>query len=85
MSKRLQVLLDASELREIQKLARAQHLSVAEWVRAALRAARRREPLSDAGKKLEVVRAAARCSFPTADIAAMLGEIEQGYVGESSR
>jgi hypothetical protein len=85
MSKRLQVLLDDSELRDIQRLARAQRMSVAEWVRAALRAARRREPLGDTGKKLEVVRSAARCSFPTADIDAMLGEIEQGYVGESSR
>ncbi len=85
MSKRLQVLLDDTELRDIQRLARAQRMSVAEWVRGALRAARRREPLGDAGKKLEIVRSAARHAFPTADIDAMLGEIERGYSGEPAR
>jgi hypothetical protein len=85
MSKRLQVLLDESELRDIQRLARAQRMSVAEWVRGALRAARRREPLGDTGKKLEVVRSAARHAYPTADIDAMLGEIERGYVGDPRR
>jgi predicted 2-oxoglutarate/Fe(II)-dependent dioxygenase YbiX len=85
MSKRLQVLLDESELRDIQRLARAQRMSVAEWVRGALRAARRREPLGDVGKKLEVVRSAARHAYPTADIDTMLGEIERGYIGEPRR
>lgn len=85
MSKRLQVLLDESELRDIQHLARAQRMSVAEWVRGALRAARRREPGGDTGKKLAVVRSAAGHAFPTADIDAMLGEIERGYVGERRR
>lgn len=85
MSKRLQVLLEESELRDIQRLARAQRMTVAEWVRGALRAARRREPLGDTGKKLEVVRSAARHAYPTADIDAMLGEIERGYVGEPRR
>jgi hypothetical protein len=83
MSKRLQVLLEESESREIQRAARAQRLTVAEWVRGALRAARRREPLGDSGKKLDVVRAAARHAFPTADMAQMLAEIERGYLGES--
>jgi predicted RNase H-like nuclease len=85
MSKRLQVLLDEAELRDIQRLARAQRMTVAEWVRRALRAARRREPLREAGKKLDVVRAAAGHSFPTADIDAMLGEIEGGYLGKPPR
>ena len=39
--------------------ARGQRMTVAEWVRQALRAARQREPLGDAPRKLEVVRAAA--------------------------
>jgi post-segregation antitoxin (ccd killing protein) len=39
-SKRLQVLLDEAELREIQRAARAQNITVAAWVRQALRAAR---------------------------------------------
>lgn len=85
MSKRLQVLLDDAELRDIQRLARAQRMTVAEWVRGALRAARRREPLGDTGKKLAVVRSAARHEYPTADVDAILGEIERGYLDEPRR
>lgn len=81
MSKRLQVLLEDAEWREIQRAARAQHVTVAAWVRSALRAARRREPLGDAARKLEVVRAAARHVFPTADVEQMQAEIERGYLG----
>jgi hypothetical protein len=79
VAKRLQVILQDPEYREIQRLARARHLSIAEWVREALAVARRKEPLGDAGKKLDVVRAAARHSYPTADIDRMLTEIESGY------
>jgi len=79
MSKRLQVLLDDKELREIQRIARRSHMSVSEWVRQALRAARSEAPGSDARKKLQVVRAAVKHSFPTADIDQMLAEIERGY------
>ena len=79
MSKRLQVLLDESELSEIQRVARAQRMTVAEWVRQTLRAARSRESSGDIKKKLEVVRAAARHSYPTADMDQMLAEIESGY------
>jgi hypothetical protein len=50
-----------------------------------LREARRREPLADTGKKLDIVRAAARHTFPTADIQQVLAEIERGYLGESPR
>ena len=85
MSKRLQVLLDEAEWREIQRAARAQRMTVAEWVRGTLRAARRREPLGDTGKKLDSVRASARHTFPTTDIKQMLAEIERGYLGESPR
>ena len=53
-------------------------------VRQALAAARRREPVGNVGKKLDSVRAAARHSFPTADINDMLAEIERGY-GTSDR
>lgn len=81
MSKRLQVLVDEPEWREIQRSARASRMTVAEWVRQALRAARARTPGADTAKKLDVIRAAARHSFPTADIDRMLEEIERGYVG----
>lgn len=78
-------MLPDDELQEIQELARAQATTVAEWVRGALRAARRSEPLGDTGKMLEVVRSAARHSYPTADIDSMLDEIERSYLGESRR
>ena len=84
MIKRLQVLLDEAELRDIQRVARGQRMTVAEWVRGALRAARRKEPRGDVAKKLEVVRSATAYAFPTADIDAMLGEIERGYLGDRS-
>jgi hypothetical protein len=83
MSKRLQVLLEEAELREIQRIARSHRMTVAEWVRQALRAACRREPLGDAGKKLEVVRVASGHAFPTGDVDQILAEIERGYLGQS--
>jgi len=60
-------------------MARSRHLSIAEWVRNALALARHREPLGDAGKKLDVIRAATRHDYPTANIDGMLEEIESGY------
>jgi hypothetical protein len=39
------------------------------------------EILGDSDKKLEVIRAAARHDYPTADIDIMLAEIELGCVG----
>ena len=85
MSKRLQVLLEDREFRKIQRIARGRRMTVAEWVRQALRAASRREPLGDADKKLGIVRAATRHAFPIGEIGEMLAEIERGYIGESSR
>lgn len=85
MSKRLQVILKDPEYREIQRAARARHLSIAQWVREALEMARRRQPGGEVGKKLDVIRAAARLQFPTADVARMLAEIETGYELEERR
>jgi len=85
MSKRLQVLLEEAELREIHRIARSHRMTVAEWVRQALRTACRREPLGDAGKKLEIVRAASDHAFPTGDVDQILAEIERGYLGQSRR
>lgn len=81
MSKRLQVLLDDAELRDLQRVARAERMTVAEWVRQALRAARRRAPTGDTSRKVAAIRSAARHEFPTADIADMLADIEHGYRG----
>ncbi len=80
MTKRLQVLLPDPEYREIQRVARSRRMSVAEWVRQALHAAKREEPVGDVSKKLEALRAAAKFEFPTADIEQMLTEIEKGYL-----
>ena len=78
MAKRLQVILQDPDYREIQRIAKARRMSIAEWVRQALSAARRYEPLGDTGKKLDVIREAARQEFPTADIEEMLAQIERG-------
>jgi hypothetical protein len=80
MAKRLQVILQDPEYREVQRAARSRHMSIAEWVRQALVLARRREPIGDVEKKLAAIRAAAQYESPTADIDTMLAEIEQGYL-----
>ena len=77
MSKRLQVLLDPEEYREIQGTARRQRMTVAEWVRQALRKARSDSPIT-VEAKLRAVAEASRYQFPTADIDVMLREIEAG-------
>jgi len=79
MAKRLQVILQDPEYREIQRMARSRHMSLAEWVRQALDYARRRQPLGNVEQKLEAIRAAARHESPTSDIDTMLAEIERGY------
>lgn len=86
MSKRLQVLLPDKEMAEIRRIARRQELSVGEWVRRSLRAARSQESKSIEAK-LEAIREAAKLSFPTADIRQMIEEIESGYLAgwEKSR
>ncbi len=84
MAKRLQVILQDPEYREIQRAARARQMSIAEWVRQSLAIARRQEPLGDVEKKLAAIRAAVKHEFPTGDIDTMLAEIEQGYLTDRS-
>lgn len=79
MTTRLQVLLEDDEIAEIRRVAKRHRMTVAEWVRQALRRARRDEPVTDPRRKLAAVREAARGDYPTADIDRMLTEIEQGY------
>jgi DNA helicase IV len=79
MNKRLQVILKDPEYREIKRAARSRRMTIADWVRQALDLAHRREPMGRAGKKLEVIRAAARLDYPTGDIDRILAEIEMGY------
>jgi hypothetical protein len=78
--KRLQVLMDDDELRDIQRLARRERVTTAEWVRQRLREARERHARPDIAAKLAVIQAAYRHQGPTGDIEQMLAEIERGYV-----
>jgi hypothetical protein len=77
---RLTVRLEDSDFFEIGHAARARGLSVAEWVRRALRTEVAEENRVQA--KLHAVRQAVRHSAPTADIGQMLDEIAQGAIGE---
>lgn len=76
MSARLQVILDEDEMDEIREAANRRGVTVSEWIRRALRTARRPEPVRDYESKLAVIRAAARHRFPAPDIETMLEEIE---------
>ena len=77
MAKRLQVLLDEEEYSEIQAVARRQRMTLAEWVRQALRKAKDDHPAT-VEAKLRAIADASRHEFPTADIEEMLREIESG-------
>ena len=77
MSKRLQVLFEDAEYLEIQASAHRCRMTVAEWVRQALRRARHDHPAAVDAKPAAVAEAA-RHEFPTADIDVMLREIESG-------
>lgn len=78
MRKRVQVLLEESELRDIQRIASRRRITVSEWVRQVLQAAQRNEQRRNTRRKLQAVRAAAKHAFPTADIGEMLDQVERG-------
>lgn len=82
MTQRLQVLLDAAEFAEIRRIARRHRMTVAEWVRQALRAARRDEPRYDAERKLAVLREAASYNLPTSEIDEILRDIERSQLDD---
>lgn len=78
MTKRLQVLFDDDEYRALQQSAREDRMTIAEWVRQALRQVRARRR-QEVRAKLEAVEKACLHEFPTADIQSMLAEIDEGY------
>jgi tellurite resistance protein len=82
MTKRLQVLLDETELEEIRQIAERERMTVAEWVRQTLRAARKERSRISPETKLEATRKAAEHAFPVSGIDGMLEEIERGYLHE---
>jgi hypothetical protein len=82
MTKRLQVLFDDAEMRDIQRAARRRRLTVAEWVRQATRKARDDDARSDPAQKLAALHQATRHAFPTGDIDRLLADVERGYLAE---
>jgi hypothetical protein len=83
MTKRLQVLFEDAEMREIQRAARRKRVTVAEWVRQAVRQARHAESTPDSTEKLAALHRALRHEFPTGEIDELLANIERGYAGHS--
>ena len=77
MSRRLQALLDEEESLEIQVFAHRSRMTVAQWVRQALRRARR-DHSATAEAKLAAVPEATSREFPAAGIEVRLGEIGPG-------
>jgi hypothetical protein len=85
MTKRLQVLMDDAELRAIQRLARKERMTTAEWVRRRLREAQAERGRPDVAAKLAAIQAAYRhAEAPAPDIEQMLDEIEAGYLADPS-
>jgi hypothetical protein len=84
VTKRLQVLLDEVELRTIQRLARRERLTTAEWVRRRLREGAAAGDRPDTASKLAAIRAAYRYEAPAPEIDQMLEEIERGYRADPS-
>ena len=80
MTKRLQVLLDDAELRQIQRLAKDRRMTTAAWVRESLRSTVEAETRVDLDTKLATIRRAMGHEFPTGDIDQLLAEIESGYL-----
>lgn len=78
MSTRLQVVLPVKEMREIRKAARAEGLTVSEWVRRGLR--RQRQPPSgkDPAVVLDAIKRMGEMNLPTGDIEQLLEETERG-------
>ena len=77
MTRRLQVLLDEVEYREIRQAAERERMSISEWVRQSLRTALRAEA-ERVSTKLRALADAVVHDFPTSDIEEMLTDIEAG-------
>lgn len=79
MSKRLQVIVSDADYRDLETAARADQVSVSEWVRAAIRLAKSRPSEGSIESKLKAIAVGFGYDFPTSDIGQMLDEIESGY------
>jgi hypothetical protein len=84
MTKRLQVLFDDQEYAALQAMAASRGMTVAEWVRQALAAARRDASTADVDRKLSAIRAAVRHAAPTGSVERLIGETERAYAAGST-
>lgn len=79
MTKRLQVLFEDGEYTALQAAAASRGMTMAEWVRQALLAARRDISTADLDRKLTAVRNAVRHAAPTGAVERLIGDTERGY------
>jgi hypothetical protein len=86
MTKRLQVLVDDDELKTIQRLARRDKMTTAEWVRRRLREGAAASSRPDTASRLAAIHAAYRqqAGGRAPEIDQMLDEIERGYLSDRS-
>jgi hypothetical protein len=80
MSKRLQVLMELDELTRVQGAAELEGMTVAAWVRRAIKRALHERTEHAPDRKIAAVREAARHAFPAPEIEQMLAEIERGRI-----
>ena len=78
MSTRLQIVVSDAEMASLRQVARRAGLTVSEWARRALRAARKAQAVPSPASKLEALERALDCNHPTGDIDEMLADIERG-------
>lgn len=76
--KRLHVVMPEEELRRYHQIARAEGLSLSEWVRRTLRSAGRAASPARIERKLQAIEAAANWKAPAGDPGELLAEIEAG-------
>ena len=79
MTKRLQVLFEDNEYAALQATAASRGLTMAEWVRQALLAARREASTGDIDRKLAAIRAAVRHAAPSGAVERLISETERAY------
>lgn len=76
----MQVLLSEDELETFRRAARAERMSLSDWVRSALRDVAAGRSTVHPDERIAAIRNAAKHEFPAPDIEQMLAEIESGYV-----
>ena len=78
MSPRLKIVISDAEVGSLRQVARRAGLTVSEWARRALRAARDAQAGPSPTSRLDALDRARGCNHPSGDIGEMLAEIERG-------